>query len=72
MGDGYKIKFCHDVWCGDQPLKAAFPDLYIIACLRVAFVADHLQFSNDSLQLNVNFVSVAHDWELKFFFSFFD
>ena len=42
MGDGSKISFCHDVWCGKQSLKAAFLELYSIAHLRDAFVADHL------------------------------
>jgi hypothetical protein len=34
------------VWCGEQPVKAMFSELYSISCLRDACVADHLQFSN--------------------------
>lgn len=26
IGDG--IQFCHDSWCGNQPLRVAFPILY--------------------------------------------
>jgi len=29
-GDGSKIRFWHDVWCGDQTLKVAFPKLFSI------------------------------------------
>jgi hypothetical protein len=29
-GDGSKIRFGHDVWCGDQTLKVAFPKLFSI------------------------------------------
>jgi hypothetical protein len=72
VGDGSKVSFWHDVWCGEQPLKGAFPELFSIACLRDASVADHLQFSNGSPQWNVNFVRATHDWELEFFSSFFD
>jgi hypothetical protein len=35
-------------------------------------MVDHLQFSNGSFKWTINFVGVAHDWELKLFFSFFD
>ena len=30
MGDGTRVKFWHDVWCGDYPLKEAFPEFYCI------------------------------------------
>jgi hypothetical protein len=31
LGDGLKIRFWNDVWCGEMTLKEAFPDLYNIA-----------------------------------------
>ena len=31
LGDGRKIRFWEDTWCGRQPLCDAFPDLYSIA-----------------------------------------
>ena len=31
LGDGRKIRFWEDTWCGRQPLCEAFPDLYSIA-----------------------------------------
>jgi hypothetical protein len=36
------ISFWHKVWCGEQPLKAEFLELFSIACLGDAFAADHL------------------------------
>jgi hypothetical protein len=33
VGDGYKIRFLHDLRCGNQALKEAFIDLYSIACV---------------------------------------
>jgi len=47
--DGSKIKFWHNVWCGDQTLKAVSPFLFSIVCFKKALVANHVQFSNDSL-----------------------
>jgi hypothetical protein len=72
VGDGSKISFWHNVWCGERPFKTTFSGLYSIASLRDASVADHPQFSSGSSQWNANFVRVAHDWELEFFSSFFD
>ena len=36
LGDGRKIKFWEDSWCGSQPLCVAFPDLYSIAANKGA------------------------------------
>jgi hypothetical protein len=58
------------VWCGDWTLKVTFPELFSTTLVRDASVEDHLQLSNGSLQCNVNFVIVAHDWEVEFFTSF--
>jgi hypothetical protein len=53
---------------GSNPLREC-----IRSCLALpASMADHLQLSNGSSQLNVNFVRAMHDWELEFFTSFFD
>jgi hypothetical protein len=50
VGDGSRIRFWHDVYCGDQTFKEAFPVWFSIACHKEALVADHVQFSNDSLK----------------------
>jgi hypothetical protein len=63
MGDGSKIIFCHDMWCGDQTSKAPFPELYSISRFKEALVVDHLQYSNDTLQWNDTFIRSVHDWE---------
>jgi hypothetical protein len=31
VGDGSHISFWHDIWCGKEPLKHSFPELYSIA-----------------------------------------
>ena len=28
VGNGPRVKFWHDVWCGDCPLRAGFPELF--------------------------------------------
>ena len=34
--NGSKVSFWHEVWCGDQPLKFQFPDLFRMARLKEA------------------------------------
>lgn len=50
VSDGSKINFCHDMWCGEQPLKEVFSELFSIACSRDPSMADHLPFLNGSPQ----------------------
>jgi len=42
LGNGSRIRFLNDVWCGELPLKEAFRVLYGIACDKNAPVAAHL------------------------------
>jgi len=71
VGDGSKISFWHDLWCGDTTLKVAFPALFDIARLKDAVVTDNLERLGDSFQWNVSFIREAHDWEADVFASFF-
>ena len=53
-------------------MKAAFPELFGISHFKKASVADHLQFSNKSLNLNITFNKPVHDWEVKSITLFFN
>ena len=55
VGDGTRIRFWHDVWCGDQPLKESFPGLFRIARNKEAWVSDHMQIMNEEVHWNVQF-----------------
>jgi len=71
VGDGERIRFWHDLWCGDSVLKEVFPDLFGIARVKDASVADNMEVLGGSTQWNVSFVREAHDWEVDVFASFF-
>jgi len=30
VGDGFRTKFWHDLWCGDMVMKEVFPDLLVL------------------------------------------
>jgi hypothetical protein len=68
VGDGSRINFWYDLWCGDTALKVAFPTLFGIARAQNASVADILEFLG--WQWNMSFSREAHDWETDAFASF--
>jgi hypothetical protein len=53
LGNGSRIRFWDDVWCGEMPLKEAFPVLYDIARDKDAHVVDHLVVVSGSYQWDV-------------------
>ncbi len=55
VGDGSRIKFWHDIWCGDLPLRQKFPDLFHIARAPEAMVADHFRLQGSN-----------HVWDIEF------
>jgi len=61
LGNGSRVRFLVDVWCGEVPLKEAFPVLYDIACDKDAHVADHLVVVSGSYQWDISFFRAAHD-----------
>ena len=40
VGDGRKVKFWKDIWCGNIPHCEAFPSLFAFAVSQDAWVAD--------------------------------
>jgi hypothetical protein len=50
VGDGSKVRFWHDLWCGDMALKDVFPVLFGIAHTKDALVEAHMKFSGGAIQ----------------------
>jgi exonuclease III len=63
VGDGSRVSFWHDVWCGDSTLKESFPTLFAIACNPTALVADILQVNNGTPHWDLTFTRYIQDWE---------
>ena len=72
VGDGSRIRFWDDVWCGGDPLRKVFPELYRIARVKEGVVADFLHIRGDSVHWEVNFTRLIQDWELESVSSFLD
>jgi hypothetical protein len=71
VGEGSKIRFWDDVWCGDRALKEEFPGLFSIASLKEASIADNMEHSSNSIQWNIQFTRLIHDWEVGELASFY-
>jgi hypothetical protein len=72
VGDGSKVLFWHDVWCGEQPLKNIFPELFTIACRKDVWVAETMQIHNGSIHWHVLFTRPVQDWEVELVSRFFE
>jgi hypothetical protein len=72
VGDGSKVLFWHDVWCGEQPLKNIFPKLFTIACMKDVWVAETMQVHNGCTHWHVLFTWPVEDWEVELVSRFFE
>jgi hypothetical protein len=64
-GEGSRIRFWEDPWCGDRALKDAFPVLHSIASNKGASIADNMELYRGSIQWNIQFSRSFHDWEVE-------
>jgi hypothetical protein len=61
VGDSSFISFWHDVWCGIEPLKLSFPELYSNARNKEASVSNYLDLSSSFIHWNPSFIRATHD-----------
>jgi hypothetical protein len=70
LGDGSRIRFWHDTWCGDLPLKQQFPMLYLLTRAPEARVADFCHLQGSNYVWDISFIRAVQDWELEMVDSF--
>ena len=65
LGDGSRIKFWEDVWCGEDPLCESFPSLNALVVSKGAMVAEVWEASRGEGVWNPRFIRAFNDWELE-------
>ena len=64
VGNGKRIKFWKDKWCGDEPLNVSFPSLFALSNSKDDWVMELWQLSNEGGGWNPNFLRPLNDWEI--------
>ena len=64
LGDGDKIRFREEAWCGETPLCMAFPALYAVIGSKGAKVVEVWGESGLG-DWNLRFVRSFNDWEME-------
>jgi hypothetical protein len=70
-GDGSRISFWGEVWCGSSPLREVFLGLYSLASNKEATIVDNYNSLSGSHQWNVSFLRSLNDWEVEDLASFY-
>ena len=72
VGDGSRIRFWLDFWCGEGSLKDAYPELIQLAKKKNALVGDHMDSHNGCIHWELQFSRSVHDWGLESVSTFLD
>ena len=63
VGNGQKVRFWMDKWCGDEPLCESFPSLFTISSSKEAWVTDVWSPIGDASGWTPLFSRAFNDWE---------
>ena len=65
IGDGSRVKFWQDQWCGETYLVVRYPALFRFCRNKDAIVAELMLFANGVLFWDVRFFRGVHDRDLE-------
>ena len=64
VGNGQRVKFWKDFWCGNEPLCVSFPSLFALAVFKYAWVKDVWCSNEGGGSWTPLFSIPFNDWEL--------
>ena len=65
LGDGRRINFWTDIWCGEEALCFRFPSLFNLASNKEAKIADIWDRDKGAGSWSPNFLRPLNDWEIE-------
>ena len=65
MGNGQRVKFWKDKWCGDGPLCESFPSLFSMSMSKNAWVSEVWNPVGDGDGWTPLFTRAFNDWEIN-------
>ena len=65
LGDGGRIRFREDRWCGENPLCVTFPTLYAVAASKGDIVGEVWETIGEEGGWNLRFIRPFNDWEME-------
>ena len=65
VGDGKRVRFWKDIWCGNTPLCEAFPSLFDLVGSKDARVADYWDPMGEEGGWTPHFLRPFNDWEVE-------
>ena len=65
VGNGRRVKFWNDKWCGNFSLSNFFPSLYAFASFKEAWLEELWDHSGDEGVWNPSFSRSFNDWEVE-------
>ena len=72
IGDGSRVKFWQDRWCGETSLAVSYPELFRFCRDKEASVAALMKYNNGVLVWDINFLRGVHAQELEAMSGFLD
>ena len=65
MGNEKNVKFWKDLWCKDQALKDAFPNLFRLTINKDQWICDAWDEEGEVRSWNLLFLRSFNDWEME-------
>ena len=65
LGDGKRINFWKDVWCGEEAMCSRYPSLFNLASNKEAKIADIWDRDRGVRSWSPNFLRPLNDWEIE-------
>ena len=72
IGDGSRVKFWQDHWCGETSLAVSYPELFRVCRDKEVSVVDLMKLDNGVLFWDVSFFRGVHSRELEALAGFMD